>query len=165
MTSIHEIQAKLFRCSAISSLAVGCVYLFRVPSVYRPDVFLINREPGTGQTECERMLAFLIGCVFVMPILGLAISHLKEGTASARRSAAIPPLMVHAACVIGISFLYQDAINPDVVGFEVILVAHMILGNMFFVLYLIACDDPTEDNNDEAGTPPVRRSKLSKKES
>lgn len=135
------IQEILLWFTTVTTLISGSAFLFKIPSLYRPDAYLIDDRPATGTTSFETVATFVFGCIYLVPVFGLMHAHLVERTASARRSATIAPMMYHFMSTFGVLFVFPESLNPEVAPLSTAAGMHMCYGILFAVMYYIAQDD------------------------
>ena len=78
--------------------------------------------------------------VYLAPIAGAIHVHF-EGTASARRSAAIAPALYHIASTYGVLAVFGKYLNPDVAPVPAAAGMHAFYALMFVLLYIFARDN------------------------
>ena len=59
-------------------------FLFKIDGIYRPDAYIVNGSPGTGETGFEVLATYVFALVYLAPIAGVAYAHFFERTASSR---------------------------------------------------------------------------------
>ena len=119
----------------------GFGFLFHVDRLgWTPDAYMVNGKPGTGLTDFETVAHFVFALVYLVPIAGVLHAH-YEGTASARRSACVAPLLYHTASVYGCVTAFGPALNPAVATIPVAASMHAVYGVLFALLYWLAHDD------------------------
>lgn len=96
-----------------TAISGGLGFLLKLPGFYKPDAYLINGRPATGTTPFEQTATFVFALVYLTPLVGMAYAHV-EGSAGARRAAALVPLAYHAASVFGVLFVFPHDLNPAV---------------------------------------------------
>ena len=73
-------------------------------------------------------------------IAGLVHAHF-EGTASARRSAAVAPIIYHLASMFGVLYIFGRGLNPAVAPQSTAAGMHGVYSALFVWLYYLASDD------------------------
>lgn len=123
-------------------LSGGLGFLLRLPAFYRPDAYLVGAERavGTGETPFERCATFVFGLIYVLPLVGMVYAHI-EGSAAARRTAALMPLLYHAASVFGVLAVFPDALNPVVAPLDKAAGMHVAYALLCAALFWAAGDD------------------------
>jgi hypothetical protein len=135
------LQEILFWFTTVTTCISGSAFLFKIPSLYRPDAYLVDGIPATGTTDFETVATFCFACVYLVPIFGLIHAHLIERTASARRSAATAPMLYHCMSTYGVLFVFSKGLNPEVAPLSTAAGMHIIYGILFAIMYYIAQDD------------------------
>lgn len=135
-----RLSTALFWFVTVTTCMSGFGFLFKIPGIYTPDAYLVNGKPGTGTTEFEVVATFVFAIVYLAPIAGLVHAHM-EGTASARRSAAIAPMLYHIASTFGVLFVFSRGLNPAVAPLSAAAGMHAVYGALFAWLYYLASDD------------------------
>ena len=85
----------------------------------------------------------MFACVYLAPIAGVIHAYF-EGTASARRSAAVAPALYHLMSTYGVLAVFRDHLNPEVAPIPAAAAMHGVYAFLFVVLYLSAGDDTTK---------------------
>lgn len=117
----------------------GFGLLLQLPSIYRPDAYLVgmDRQPGTGNTPFERLAAYVFGLVYVCPMAGMLFAHYSNNR-GARRATAVVPLMYHAASSFAALFVFTDALNPMVASPAASAMLHGVFALLFMGLIILA---------------------------
>lgn len=124
-------------------LSGGLGFLLKLKAFYKPDAYLIGpREalaPGTGETPFETLSTFVFGVMYCGPLVGMAYAHL-EGSAAAKRAAALMPLVYHTASVLGVLRVFPAALNPAVAPLPAAAAMHAVYAGLFAALIYAATD-------------------------
>ena len=139
-TSNNIISTALFWFVTITTCISGLGFLFRIPGIYTPDAYLVNGKPGTGNTDFEILATYVFAIVYLAPIAGLVHAHF-EGTASARRSAAVAPMIYHVASTFGVLYIFGRSMNPAVAPQSTAAGMHVVYSALFMWLYYLASND------------------------
>ena len=118
----------------------GLGFLFKVPAFYRPDAYLINGIPATGTTPFETLSTYVFGVIYCGPIVGMVFAHF-EGSAAAKRAAALMPFIYHAASVFGVLYVFPHALNPAVAPLNAAAGMHAFYALLFAALFYSAKDE------------------------
>ncbi len=124
----------LFWLLVITSSISGLSLLVQRGS-YRPDAYLVNGVPGTGQTPFERLAAFVFGLVYLVPILAMVYSYFFERSV---RSTSISPAAYHLISSFGCLFVFPDALNPALASPFTSAMLHFAFFILFCLLYRIS---------------------------
>jgi hypothetical protein len=122
-----------------SLMSGGLGFLLKVPAFYRPDAYLINSAPGTGTTPFEVVATYVFGVIYCGPIIGMVYAHF-EGSAAAKRAAALMPFIYHAASVFGVLYVFPHALNPAVAPLNAAAGMHVVYAILFAALFYSAED-------------------------
>ena len=131
----------LFWGTTITTMMSGGLgFLLKIPAFYRPDAYIVNGVPGTGLTPFEVAATYVFGIIYCGPIVGMVYAHL-EGSAAAKRAAALMPLIYHAASVLGVLHVFPHALNPVVAPLNAAAGMHIVYALLFAALFYSAKDD------------------------
>ena len=134
----------LFWFLTIGTCSSGSAFIFKTPGWYHPDAYLVNGMPGTGKTDFEITATFVFALVYLTPIFGFVHAH-YEGTASARRSASIAPMLYHLGSTLGVLFIFGDYLNPEVAPISLAAGMHAVMAILFVAMYFMAFDEPKKE--------------------
>ncbi len=115
------IYSAIFWLVVIMSFTSGfCMFFLKLPSMYRPDVYLVGRPgsdlaPGDGSTPFEVLATFVFALVYLVPLPGMVMAHFS-GSALAKRAANMALFLYHAASVYGMRYVFRDALNHTVMS-------------------------------------------------
>ena len=123
----------------------GLGFLAKLRGVYTPDAYLVGPaaalQVGTGSTPFERCATFVFGLMYVLPLAGMVFAHV-QGSGAARRAAALTPLLYHAASVVGVLYVFPDALNPAVAPLSSAAAMHGVYALLCGALFWAAGDEP-----------------------
>jgi len=139
----HAYAALFWFTTITTATSGGLGFLLRVPGFYFPSAYLLGPADalavGTGSTPFEGLCAFVFGIVYVGPLVGMAYAHL-EGSAAAKRAAALMPLVYHVASVAGVLLVFPAALNPAVAPLANAAGMHGLYAVLFAMLFWVAAD-------------------------
>ena len=132
--------------TATTLLSGGLGFLLKIPAFYRPDAYLIGSELsiGTGKTPFEVLATYVFGIIYVGPLIGMTYAHI-EGSAAAKRAAALMPFIYHSASIMGVLKIFPQALNPAVAPLTSAAGMHVVYAILFGLLIWSAED--SEINN------------------
>jgi hypothetical protein len=141
----------------------GFGFLFKIPGLYHPDAYIVNAEPGTGNTGFEKIATYVCACVYLTPI-----ANLEPGTLDSRRlpracvyltpiagvihaffsdsnpamrSASIAPMLYHTMSFFGVYFVFGQYLNPAMASIHTAAAMHGVDVILFGRLYWTAIAD------------------------
>ena len=141
----------LFWFVSVTTCISGMGFLFRIPKLYHPEVYMVNELPGTGETDFEKVATFVFASVYLAPIAGVLYAGLLEGDShAAMRAASISPMVYHAMSVVGVYFVFGQNLNPEVASIHAAAGMHIVYAILFGLLYWTATgdDDDTTTKQD-----------------
>jgi hypothetical protein len=127
--------------TATTLMSGGLGFLLKLQSFYRPDAYLIgdNLTVGTGKTAFEILSTYVFGIIYVGPLIGMTYAHF-EGSAAAKRAAAMMPFVYHTASIIGVLKVFPQALNPQVAPLSSAAGMHVVYALLFGLLIWSADD-------------------------
>ncbi len=136
----------LFWFLTLGTCTSGSFFIFKWPGLYRPDAYIVNGKPGTGETDFEQIATFVFGLVYLTPIVGFIYAHV-EGSKSARRAAAIAPMLYHFGSTYGVLCVFGAYLNPLVAKVFDAAAMHLVMGVLFLVNFIWAFDNDDSDDS------------------
>jgi hypothetical protein len=94
---------------------------------------------GTGKTAFEILSTYVFGIIYVGPLIGMTYAHF-EGSAAAKRAAAMMPFVYHTASIIGVLKVFPQALNPQVAPLSSAAGMHVVYALLFGLLIWSADD-------------------------
>lgn len=97
-------------------------------------------HPGDGSTPYEELTHFVFALMYLLPLVGMLYAH-WQGSAAARNAAILMPLSYHLASVVGVWFVFPQALNPVIAHLYVAALTHLFYAILLLALYRTAVDD------------------------
>lgn len=141
----------LFWFLTVTTCISGSGFLFKIPSLYHPDAYIVDGAPGTGRTGFEQIATYVFACVYLAPIAGLVYAYFLEGgdnNKAALRSASISPMVYHGMSFVGVYFVFGEFLNPEVAPTHSAAAMHGVYAILFGLLYWTALDGDTTTKQD-----------------
>jgi hypothetical protein len=144
MTVFGEV---LFWFLALTTCVSGFAFLFKIPGVYRPDAYIVDGAPGTGQTGFEKVATFVFACVYLAPISGVIHAYFDaENQNAAMRSASMAPMVYHIMSFLGVYFVFGEYLNPALASVDSAAAMHGVYAVLFGLLYWTATGEPIKQD-------------------
>lgn len=118
----------------------GFGFLFKIPGLYHPEAYIVNDEPGTGNTGFEKTATFVFACVYLTPIAGVIHAFFSFSDV-AMRSASIAPMLYHVMSFFGVYFVFGQYLNPALTSIHTAAAMHGVYAILFGILYWTATGD------------------------
>jgi hypothetical protein len=128
--------------TATTLMSGGLGFLLKIPAFYRPDAYLIGETltVGKGKTPFEVLATYVFGIMYVGPLIGMTYAHF-EGSAAAKRAAALMPFLYHTASILGVLHIFPKALNPQVAPLSSAAGMHIVYAALFGLLMWSADDN------------------------
>jgi hypothetical protein len=132
----------LFWFVTLTTCMSGFGFLFKISKLYHPEAYLVNGEPGTGETDFEKIATFVFACVYLAPIAGVVYAYFFESESdAAMRSACLAPMMYHIMSTLGVYFVFGVYLNPQLASIHSAAAMHIVYAMLFALLYWTATDN------------------------
>jgi hypothetical protein len=143
--SMNVLAKVLFWLLSVTTLISGiCGFLLKLPRFYFPECYLVNGEPGTGETDFEKTATFVFACVYIAPIGGVIYAYFAHGAVSTgMMSACIAPILYHAMSFFGIYFVFGQYLNPAFTSIHIAAATHAVYAILFGILFWAASSNTT----------------------
>ena len=120
----------------------GFGFLFKIPGLYHPNVYIVGDQPGTGETGFEKIATFVFGCVYLAPIAGVVYAFFQsDDYAAAMRAACISPMLYHALSFVGVYFVFGHYLNPAMTTIHSAAAMHGVYAILFAILFWTTPND------------------------
>ena len=124
----------------VTTCMSGFGFLFKIPGLYHPDAYIVNDEPGTGNTGFEKIATYVFACVYLTPIAGVIHAFFSDSN-PAMRSASISPMLYHIMSFFGVYFVFGQYLNPAMASIHTAAAMHGVYAILFGLLYWTAIAD------------------------